>query len=57
MTKTSTPVEQFALWRIRFDSELLAPVLKCLLREAVKLTILPLIQIATLPSFMLTFAG
>ncbi len=46
-------IKQFALWRIRFEPELLAPVLKCLLRETVKLTILPLIHVAMLPSFII----
>lgn len=35
-------------WKIRFASGFLAPVIESFLRQAVKLTILPLVQVATL---------
>jgi hypothetical protein len=41
------------LWKIRFEPELLTPVLKCLLREVVKLAILTLIQVAQLSTLMM----
>jgi len=53
MTKLAAPIKQLPRGRLRLDSEPLAPVLKCLLREAVKLAILPLIQVATLPTLMM----
>lgn len=54
MTKPAPPVKQLALGRLRLGFELLAPVLERLLREAMNLAILALIQIATLPRLMMS---
>jgi hypothetical protein len=43
----------FTLWRLRLGSELLAPVLDCLLWKAMNLAILPLIQVAALRRLMM----
>jgi hypothetical protein len=45
--------EQLALDRLRFGSELVAPIAKRLRRYAMRRAILALIQIAALPGFMI----
>src|SRR4029434_8449928 len=53
VTCAAAPVEQLACRQLRFGLELRPPVTERLQRQALRLTILPLIQVTPLPRFMM----
>src|SRR4030095_710987 len=53
VTCAAAPVEQLACRRWRFGLELRPPVTECLQRQALRLAILPLIQVTPLPRVMM----
>jgi hypothetical protein len=53
VTYVAPSVEQFARKRLRLGFELRTPVAEGLQRQALRLAILPLIQVTTLPRFVM----